>query len=75
MSRVTHGHAVSKPEQLFAGRYTSGIGNNPNYSITPDGKAFILVALEEREPPRQLNLIVNWCEELKRLVPTEHEQE
>jgi Tol biopolymer transport system component len=61
---------LSKPRPLFAGRYTYGIGNNPNYSITPDGKEFILVALEEREPPMHLNLIVNWFEELKRLAPT-----
>jgi Tol biopolymer transport system component len=61
---------LGKPRHLFSGRFSSGINNHPNFSITPDGKAFILVALEEREPPRQLALVVNWYEELKRLVPT-----
>ena len=27
----------SPPEVLFEGNYTTGIGNNPNYSVTPEG--------------------------------------
>jgi Tol biopolymer transport system component len=63
---------LGKPRVLFTGRFTYGIGNHANYSITPDSEGFVLVALEEQEPPKHLNLIVNWFEELKRLVPVDN---
>ena len=40
------------------------------YDVTPDGPRFVM--LEEMEhdlPPTQLNLVLNWGEELRRLAP------
>ena len=42
-----------------------------NYDVTPDGQRFVMVKEgdQESEPP-QINVILNWFEELRRLVPT-----
>ena len=39
-----------------------------NYDVTPDGNRFVMIR-DEREPLVELNLILDWSEELKRLVP------
>ncbi len=42
------------------------------YSVTPDGEAFFALRMLPRQPARvtEIRLILNWFEELKRLVPT-----
>ncbi len=63
--------AAGKPTLLFEGRYLSGLSaGNPatNYDVAPDGR-FVMIRVEERTAPTQLNLVLNWFEELKRLVP------
>ena len=45
-------------------------GLTPLDGVTPDGQRFVTFEEEESEPePTHLNLILNWAEELKRLVP------
>ena len=45
-----------------------------NYAISPDGKRFLMSKVmgptEETSAPTQINVVLNWFEELKRLVPT-----
>jgi serine/threonine-protein kinase len=60
--------SVSAPEKLFSGRYESG-SLAAHYDITPDGKRFIMIKPEEGLEPTRINVVVNWDEELKRLVP------
>ena len=55
------------PEVLFTGRYVLS-GTVVNYDISPDGRRFLMI--KEKEGPGQINVIQNWFEELKRLVPT-----
>ncbi len=59
------------PEVLFSGTYYSGLGRN--YDIHPDGQRFLMIkAVGATEETRQeLIFVLNWFEELKRLVPTE----
>jgi len=38
------------------------------YDISPDGQRFVMVKEEGRET--QIHVVLNWFEELKRLVPT-----
>jgi len=63
-----------KPSLLFEGRY-GGTGGaravRADYDITPDGQRFLMVQAQERDTG-QINVILNWFEELKRLVPTEN---
>ncbi len=58
---------AGSPVVLFTGRYTSGIA--VNYDISPDGQRFLMVKEDEGQPA-QINVVLNWFEELKRLVPT-----
>ncbi len=55
------------PEVLFTGRYTSGIA--VNYDISPDGQRFLMIKADEGQPG-QIHVVLNWFEELERLVPT-----
>ena len=41
-----------------------------SYDISPDGKRFLMIRRDPGSVPRQLNVIFNWFEELKRRVPT-----
>jgi len=58
---------AGSPVVLFTGRYTSGIAIN--YDISPDGQKFLMIKEDEGQPA-QINVVLNWFEELKRLVPT-----
>ena len=62
---------VGKPRLLFEGKYKGGWPWGRNYDIAPDGKRFIMITEEEeKQMPSQINVVLNWSEELKRLVPT-----
>jgi len=59
---------LSEPRPLFEQQYTFGAGITiPNYDVTPDGQRFVMV--KEESTARRLNVVLNWFEELKRLVP------
>ena len=61
---------TAKAEMLFEGKYVSE-EDRPSYDVSPDGKRFVM--LEEPDPPpAQIDVVLNWFEELKRLVPTEN---
>jgi hypothetical protein len=61
------------PRPLFEGPY---LPNAParNYDVTADGKRFLMVTGQWRPPAKtpQMTLVLNWFEELKRQVPTNH---
>ncbi len=40
------------------------------YDISPDGKKFLMLKEVEEQAQNRINVILNWFEELKRLVPT-----
>ncbi len=65
--------APGSPTLLFEGRYVSGsTGGNPatGYDVAPDGR-FVMVRTEEGAAgTQQINVVLNWFGELKRLVPT-----
>ena len=42
-----------------------------DYDAMPDGQRFLMVKRGEESLPNQINVVLNWSEELKRLVPTE----
>jgi hypothetical protein len=59
------------PRVLFSGPYVPQANGNPNYDAFRDRQRFIMIqqpnATEENERP--LVIVLNWFEELKRLVP------
>jgi Tol biopolymer transport system component len=61
-----------KPRLLFQGRYVDDqLREDRNYDVTPDGQRFVMVqAGEPNSPSTEIHVVLNWSEELKRLVPT-----
>jgi hypothetical protein len=41
------------------------------YDVTPDGQKFLMIKTGDQQV-NELNVIQNWFEELKRLVPTDN---
>ncbi|HTG61308.1 MAG TPA: protein kinase, partial [Terriglobia bacterium] len=63
--------AAAKPKLLFEGHYETGIfAFEPDYDVSPDGQRFLMIkASEPEQAATQLNLVLNWSDELRRLVP------
>jgi Tol biopolymer transport system component len=64
---------VGKPRMLFEQHFEkSGFPFEPNYDVSPDGKRFLFVVPSEGESaPAQINVVLNWSEELRRLIRAE----
>jgi len=67
------GLAAGKPRVLFEGRYERSPATSPNYDVSLDGQRFLMLKLSEQESaaPKQINVVLNWFEELKRRVPAD----
>jgi Tol biopolymer transport system component len=62
-----------KPEVLFEGSYVSTHAASTGvqyYDISPDGQRFLMMKEGTAQEQAQINVVLNWFEELKRLVPT-----
>ena len=44
----------------------------PLYDVAPDGRHFAVLAVNPDALAREIHVVLNWFEELKRLVPTEN---
>ena len=63
--------SAGKPTVLFEGAYAPTPRSFPNYDVSPDGQRFLMLkASEQAQAPTQINVVLNWFEELKRRVPT-----
>jgi hypothetical protein len=69
---------IGQPKVLFVGQYEFGARGpraNTNYDVTADGQRFLMVAADSpthsNEPAfrPQINVVLNWFEELKQRVP------
>jgi len=60
---------AGSPAVLFTGNYLNHIANR-QYDISPDGQRFLMIT-EDQQETAQIHVVLNWFEELKRLVPTE----
>ena len=64
---------AGQPTLLFEGDFEMGGPDMwTNYDVSPDGESFIMIK-RTTEPPRDIHVVFNWFEELKRLAPTEYE--
>jgi len=54
---------------LFEGSYVTSQYSftKQYYDISPDGQRFVMI---KEQGESQINVVLNWFEELKRLVPT-----
>ena len=67
---------VGTPQMLFAGPFVQEVASSGahNYDVAPNGQRFVMMATAGKEAgkeilPRQIQVVLNWHEELKRLVP------
>ena len=72
VSIETEGQTLNagKPRVLFEGRYSSStisVGYQ-YYDVAPDGERFLM--MKDASQDTHINIVQNWFEELKRLVPT-----
>ena len=63
------------PAKLVEGRYLVGSANvGRTYDVSPDGRRFLMIkeaaSTNATSAPREIVVVQNWFEELKRLVPT-----
>ncbi len=71
---VSASGAFSRPGVLWQGRYAHGLGSacgapgatSSNYDVTADGQRFLMLK-DDETAPAQINVVLNWAEELKRL--------
>ncbi len=63
--------SASPPQLLFEGNY-EWARYQQSYDVMPDGRFVVVktVGREGEEDPTKINVVLNWFEELKRLVPT-----
>jgi serine/threonine-protein kinase len=54
---------AGRPQVLFRGDY------DPGYDVAPDGQRFLMIKTPPESAPRQINVVLNWFEELRRLAP------
>jgi hypothetical protein len=62
---------AGKPRMLFEGKYEPTPATLPNYDVFPDGQRFLMLKSNEQAQtaPTQINVVLNWFEELKQKVP------
>jgi eukaryotic-like serine/threonine-protein kinase len=62
---------AGSPRVLFEAPLATYGNNLMSYDVAPDGQRFLAIRNVNPEPPvNQINVVLNWVEELKRLVPT-----
>ncbi|MDA2930126.1 protein kinase [Acidobacteria bacterium AH-259-O06] len=63
---------AQRPKLLFEGSYSyADISRTSSYDVAPDGQRFVMVkSNEEERSPTQINVVLNWFEELNRLTAT-----
>ena len=68
---IKPGFSAAKPRLLFEGHYETSIYTfHPNYDVTPDGQRFLMIRGTEQKSATQINVVLNWSDELKQRVPT-----
>lgn len=63
------GFSAGVPKLLYAGRYIGSLSGA--HDVSPDGRRFLRIQpTESAQAGAQINVVINWFEELKRRVPT-----
>ena len=60
---------VGPARVLFEGQYTFSDTGRAGYDVAKDGRFLMVQPVEPEQPNTQINLVINWFEELKRLAP------
>jgi hypothetical protein len=57
--------ATGRPSLLFAGSFQTRVPAW-TYDVTPDGNRFLMMKVPPGSEPRQVEVVLNWFEELKK---------
>ena len=63
---------IGIPQALFVTQIKHLFSDFNQYDVSPDGQRFLINILLEEEDATSITLVLNWFEELKRLVPTDN---
>jgi hypothetical protein len=66
--QVSPAFSVGRPRFLFEGNFAEG-PFAAGYDVSPDGQRFLLARGRSKPGGGEVNVILNWFEELKRSVP------
>jgi eukaryotic-like serine/threonine-protein kinase len=66
---IRSGFSAGKPKSMFQGLYQPTPVVEANYDVAPDGRFLMIKPGGEEQAPTQVNVVLNWFEELKRLAP------
>jgi hypothetical protein len=71
ISTETGFRVLGPPRALFSGDYLDGQVPSKGFEVTSDGRFLLKTRLPATEsaPVTSINVVLNWFEELKRLVP------
>ena len=58
--------APQKPRRLFEAPFATG---DRDYDVLPNDEGFVMVQRETTEQRGELQVVLNWFQELKRLTP------
>jgi hypothetical protein len=66
------GFSAGTPQMVFVRQYEKAPFPISNYDVSPDGQRFLMLKPTEQigTAPTQINVVLNWFEELKQNVPT-----
>jgi hypothetical protein len=72
ISTETGFRLLGPPRELFSGDYIDGQIPSRGFEVTSDGRFLLktLLPAPESAPVTSINVVLNWLDELKRLVPT-----
>ena len=62
--------SADSPRLLFEETYQKSTLFGAAYDVSPDGQRFLMIQGSEQEAVTQINVVLNWFEELKQRVPT-----
>ena len=62
--------SASSPRMLFEERYETSAPGYTSYDVHPDGQRFIMIKAAGQSSTQQINVVMNWFEELNRIVPS-----
>jgi serine/threonine-protein kinase len=63
---------AGRPHLLFEGKYSNPGVFGDFYDVTPDGERFVMIKPGELNRLTRMSAVLNWFEELKRLVPSDN---
>jgi len=58
------------PQLVFEVPYLTDQFGTSNYDVSTDGERFVMIKETEVQEATPIHVVLNWFEELKRLVPT-----